>query len=335
MSMKMLKQAVAILGLLLSLLLPAAHAQPTAGGWPTKPVRFIVPFPAGGTADVLGRHLAQKLSESLGQPFVVDNRPGAAGNIAGDLAAKAPADGYTLFFGTIGTHGGINAALYPKMPFDAFKDFEPIALAHLLPNVVIVNPEVPAKNLPELLALLRKEPDKYTFASSGNGGISHLGGELLKQMAGIKMVHVPYKGGAAAVVDIIGGRVTLMIETAPNALIHVRAGRVRALATSGAKRSIAMPELPTISEAGQAFGLNGYEVTTWTALYAPAATPKDIVQRLTAEMARIAKSKDYVDKLAAIATDVPESSPEHLTAFMKSEFAKWAKVVKDSGAKID
>ncbi len=335
MSMKMLKQAVAILGLLLSLLSPAAHAQPAAGGWPTKPVRFIVPFPAGGTADVLGRHLAQKLSESLGQPFVVDNRPGAAGNIAGDLAAKAPADGYTLFFGTIGTHGGINAALHPKMPFDAFKDFEPIALAHLLPNVVIVNPEVPAKNLPELLALLRKEPDKYTFASSGNGGISHLGGELLKQMAGIKMVHVPYKGGAAAVVDIIGGRVTLMIETAPNALIHVRAGRVRALATSGAKRSIAMPELPTISEAGQAFGLNGYEVTTWTALYAPAATPKNIVQRLTAEMARIVKSKDYVDKLAAIATDVPESSPEHLTAFMKSEFAKWTKVIKESGVKID
>jgi tripartite-type tricarboxylate transporter receptor subunit TctC len=319
-----------LLALLLVLFASAALAQP----YPSKPVRFIVPFPPGGTADVLARHLANRLSEALRQPFIVDNRPGAAGNIASELAAKAASDGYTLFFGTIGTHGGINAALYPKIPFDAFKDFQPIALAHLLPNVVIVHPDF-AKTLPELLALLRQHPDKYTFASSGNGGISHLSGELMKQMAGVKMVHVPYKGGAAATADIIGGRVTLMIETAPNALAHARAGRLRALATSGAKRSAAAPELPTISEAGQAFGLNGYEVTTWTALYAPAGTPKEIVGRLAAEMARAARSKDYVDKLAAIATDVPESSPEHLAAFMKSEFAKWAKVVKESGAKID
>jgi tripartite-type tricarboxylate transporter receptor subunit TctC len=319
-----------LLALLLVVFASAALAQP----YPSKPVRFIVPFPPGGTADVLARHLANRLSEALGQPFIVDNRPGAAGNIASELAAKAAPDGYTLFFGTIGTHGGINAALYPKISFDAFKDFQPIALAHLLPNVVIVHPDF-AKTLPELLALLRQHPDKFTFASSGNGGISHLSGELMKQMAGVKMVHVPYKGGAAATADIIGGRVTLMIETAPNALAHARAGRLRALATSGAKRSAAAPELPTISEAGQAFGLNGYEVTTWTALYAPAGTPKEIVGRLAAEMARAAKSQDYVDKLAAIATDVPESSPEHLAVFMKSEFAKWAKVVKESGAKID
>jgi tripartite-type tricarboxylate transporter receptor subunit TctC len=306
-----------------------------AQAYPSKPLRMMVPFPPGGTADVLARHLAAKLSEGLGQPLIVDNRPGAAGNLASELAAKAPNDGYNLFFGTIGTHGGINAALYPKVPFDAFRDFEPIALAHLLPNVVIVHPDLPAKTLAELIALIRQEPDKYTFASSGNGGISHLSGELMKQMAGIRMVHVPYKGGAAATADIIGGRVTLMIETAPNALSHARAGRLRALATSGAQRSSAAPELPTISEAGKQFGLEGYEVTTWTALYAPAGTPKDILARLAAEMARAAKSKDYVDKLRAIATDVPESSPEHLTAFMKSEFAKWAKVVKESGAKVD
>jgi tripartite-type tricarboxylate transporter receptor subunit TctC len=279
---------------------------------------------------VLARHLAQKLSDQLGQPLIVDNRPGAAGNLASDMAAKAAPDGYTLFFGTIGTHGGINAALYPKIGFDAFNDFEPVALAHLLPNIVIVHPDFAAKTLPELLAVLKKEPDKYTFASSGNGGISHLSGELLKQMTGIKMVHVPYKGGAAATADIIGGRVTLMIETAPNALSHHRAGRLRALATSGAKRSIAAPELPTIAET-----LPGYEVTTWTALYTPAKAPQEILQRLAAEMAKIARSKDYIDKLAAIATDVPESSPEHLRAFMKSEFAKWAKVVKESGAKVD
>jgi tripartite-type tricarboxylate transporter receptor subunit TctC len=319
---------VVVLGLALS---SACLAQ----GYPSKPVRMIVPFPPGGTADVLARHLAAKLSEGLGQPLIVDNRPGAAGNLASELAAKAPNDGYNLFFGTIGTHGGINAALYPKISFDAFKDFEPIALAHLLPNVVIVHPEFPAKTLGELITLIKKDPDKYTFASSGNGGISHLSGELMKQMAGIRMVHVPYKGGAAATADIIGGRVTLMIETAPNALSHARAGRLRALATSGAQRSSAAPELPTISEAGKQFGLDGYEVTTWTALYAPAGAPKDIVARLAAEMARAAKSKDYVDKLRAIATDVPESSPQHLTAFMKSEFAKWAKVVKESGAKVD
>lgn len=321
--------------LYLLLALALACGAPLAQPYPSKPVRMIVPFPPGGTADVLARHLASKLQQQMGETLVVDNRPGAAGNIAGEVAAKAPPDGYTLFFGTIGTHGGINAALYPKMPFDAFKDFEPIALAHLLPNVIIVHPDFPAKTLPELLAALKKNPDKYTFASSGNGGISHLSGELLKMMAGVKMVHVPYKGGAAATADIIGGRVTLMIETAPNALSHARAGRLRALATSGAKRSTAAPELPTISEAGKDFGLSGYEVTTWTALYAPAGTPKDVVQRLAGEMAKAAKSKDYVDKLTAIATDVPQSSPEHLARFMKSEFAKWARVVKTSGAKID
>ncbi len=325
----MIRRLAAVLGMLL------VSGACLAQGYPSKPVRMIVPFPPGGTADVLARHLAAKLSEGLGQTLVVDNRPGAAGNLASDLAAKAPNDGYTLFFGTIGTHGGINAALYPKLSFDAFKDFEPIALAHLLPNVVIVHPDLPAKTLGELIALIKKDPDKYTFASSGNGGISHLSGELMKQMAGIRMVHVPYKGGAAATADTIGGRVTLMIETAPNALGHVRAGRLRGLATSGAQRSSAAPELPTISEAGKPFGLEGYEVTTWTALYAPAGTPKDILGRLAKEMANAAKSKDYVDKLRAIATDVPESSPEHLSAFMKSEFAKWAKVVKASGAKVD
>ncbi|HET7671379.1 MAG TPA: tripartite tricarboxylate transporter substrate binding protein [Burkholderiales bacterium] len=320
---------------LVALFLWAAVSLAAAQAYPSKPVRMIVPFPPGGTADVLARHLAARLSEGLGQTLVVDNRPGAAGNVASDLAAKAPNDGYTLFFGTIGTHGGINAALYPKLQFDAFRDFEPVALAHLLPNIVIVHPDNPAKTLPELLATLRKEPDKHTFASSGNGGISHLSGELLKQMSGIRMVHVPYKGGAAATADIMGGRVTLMIETAPNALGHARAGRLRALATTGTRRSAAAPELPTIAEAGRDFGLSGYEVTTWTALYVPAGTPKDIVQRLAAEMAKAAKAQDYIEKLAPLATDVPESSPEHLRSFMKSEFAKWAKVVKESGAKID
>lgn len=316
-------------------LLAGASAPGWAQSYPNKPIRLIVPFPPGGTADVLGRRMAQKLSDQMGQPFVVENKPGAAGNIAAALAAQAAPDGYTLFFGTIGTHGGINAALYSTLPYDAIKDFEPVALAHLLPNVVIVNKQLPASTFPELLALLKNNPDKYMFASSGNGGISHLGGELLKLMSGIKMVHVPYRGGAQAVTDIIAGQVHLMIETAPNALGQARSGNVRALAVSSAKRSTAAPELPTIAEAGSAFGLSDYEVTTWTALYAPAATSKDIVKRLADEMAKLAKDTAYREQLSKLGTDVPESSPEHLRGYMRSEFEKWAKVVKASGAKID
>lgn len=324
-----------LLGLSLSLAALTSVSPVCAQAYPNKPIRLIVPFPAGGTADVLARRMAQKLSDAMGQQYVVDNKPGAAGNLAAALAAQAAPDGYTLFFGTIGTHGGINAALYQNVPFDAFKDFEPIALAHLLPNVVIVNNQLPAKTLPELLNLLKDNPDKYMVASSGNGGISHLGGELLKMLTGIKMIHVPYRGGAQALTDIIAGQVHMMIETAPNALSHARAGSVRALAVSSSKRASAAPELPTIAEAGAAFGLAEYEVTTWTALYAPAATPKEIAQRLVAEMSKLSKDQAYLEQLRQIGTDVPESSPEHLRNYMRSEFEKWGKVVKASGAKVD
>jgi tripartite-type tricarboxylate transporter receptor subunit TctC len=298
--------------------------------WPNRPLRMIVPFPSGGTADVLGRLMAQRLSDVIGQSIVVDNRPGAAGNLGSELAAKSPADGYNLFYATIGTHGGINQALYPKLPYDPVKDFAPIALAHTLANVLIVNSDLPVKSVAELIAWLKANPGKANFASSGNGGISHLGAELFKAMTGTQMTHVPYKGGAAALTDLIAGRVQLMFETAPNALTHYRAGKVRALAVSSAKRASSAPELPTIAET-----VPGYEVTTWTALYAPAGTPREVVQRLAAEMAKLAKAKDYQERLAQIGSDAPESSPEHLAAFTLSETAKWGKVVRDTGAKID
>ena len=306
---------------------PEVRAQ---GAWPNRPLKMIVPFPAGGTADVLGRLMAQRLSDGIGQPIVIDNKPGAAGNIGSEAAAKSPPDGYNLFYAPIGTHGGINLALYPKLAYDPLRDFAPVALAHILPNVLIVNNDVPARSVTELIAWLRANPGMANFASSGNGGISHLGGELFKTMTGVSMTHVPYKGGAAALTDLIGGRVQLMFETAPNALTHYRAGRVRALGVSSAKRSATAPELPTIGET-----VAGYEVTTWTALYAPAGTPREVVQRLAAEMAKLAKNREYGERLAQIGADAPDSSPEHLAALMQSEIARWGKLVKDTGAKID
>jgi tripartite-type tricarboxylate transporter receptor subunit TctC len=262
-----------------------------------------------------------------------DNRAGASGAIGAEHVKNSPADGYT-FLTTTTAMVCITQHLQP-LPYDPAKDFVAVARTATSRMGMGINPEVPANNLQEFIAYSKANPGKINFGSAGLATITQLYGEIFNIEAGVKMVHVPYKGGAAATAGIIGGRVTLMIETAPNALSHARAGRLRALASSGAKRSSAAPELPTISEAGKDFGLSGYEVTTWTALYGPAGTPGDIVQRLATEMAKAAKSKDYVDKLTAIATDVPESSPEHLTGFMKSEFAKWARVVKESGARIE
>ena len=300
------------------------------GSWPNRPLKMIVPFPSGGTADVLARLMAQRLADAIGQPIVVDNKPGAAGNIGSEAAAKSPNDGYNLFYGTIGTSGGINLALYPKLTYDPVKDFAPIALAHTLPNVLVVNQNLPVKTVAELITWLKANPGKANYASSGNGGISHLGAELFKTMTGVQMTHVPYKGGAAALTDLIGGQVQLMFETAPNALVHYRAGKVRALGVSTAKRTATAPDLPTIGET-----VAGYEVNTWTALYAPAGAPREVVQRLAAEMAKLQKTRDYAERLAQIGSDAPESSPEHLAAFMQSEIAKWGKIVRDTGAKVD
>ena len=307
-------------------LVPQAFAQ----GYPNKPLRLIVPFPAGGTADAMGRLVAQRLGEALGQQVVVDNRPGAGGNVGAEAAAKAANDGYTLFFGTNGTHGGINAALYSKLNYDANRDFVPIALTHVLPSVLIINPNVPARTTAELIAWIKANPGKVNYASAGNGTTGHLAAELLKRMAGIEMTHVPYKGGAAAITDLIGGQVQLFIETSTNALAQARAGKVMALGVTSRNRASVAPELPPVADA-----VPGYDVSAWTALFAPAGTPREAVTRIAQAMAVLARERAYQERSTQMGIDAQESSPEHLAAFMQAEQAKWSRVVRESGAKVD
>ena len=321
----------ALVGAGLVALAPKALIAPAnAQAYPSKPLRLIVPFPAGGTADAMGRLVAQRLGEALGQQVVVDNRPGAGGNVGAEAAAKAANDGYTLFFGTNGTHGGINAALYSKLNYDANRDFVPIALTHVLPSVLIVNPSVPARTPAELIAWIKANPGKVNYASAGNGTTGHLAAELLKRMAGIDMTHVPYKGGAAAITDLIGGQVQLFIETSTNALAQARAGKVVALGVTSRNRASVAPELPPLADA-----VPGYDVSAWTGLFAPAGTPREAVTRIAQVMAGLARERAYQERSTQMGIDAQESSPEHLATFMQAEQAKWSRVVRESGAKVD
>jgi tripartite-type tricarboxylate transporter receptor subunit TctC len=311
----------------LALTAPQALAQ----GYPNKPVRLVVTFPAGGAADALGRALAQKLGETLGQQVIVDNRPGAGGNLGTDLVAKSAADGYTLLLATNGTHG-INPALYGKVPYDPVKDFAPIGLAQSLPSFFVVHPSFPAKNVREFLDYARARPGKLAYASAGNGTTSHLATELMKSQAQLFIVHIPYRGGAAAVTDLIAERVQLMIHTAPDTLPQIRAGKLRALGVSSGQRSALAPDIPTMAESG----LAGFDVSSWTGLMAPAGTPREAVQRIAQALPQVAKAADYRERLAAMGADPLESaSPEQFGAFVQNELAKWARAVKQSGAKVD
>ena len=304
--------------------------QAFAQSYPNKPVKLIVPFPAGGTTDIMGRLVAQKLSERLGQQFIVDNRAGAGGNIGADLVAKSAPDGYILLVGTVGTNA-INASLYTKMPYDTAKDFVPIALIAAVPNVVIVNPNVPVKSIKELIALARSQPGKLNFASSGNGTSIHLAGELFNTMAGVKMNHIPYKGSAPALIDLVGGQVEVGFDNLPSALPQIKAGKLRALAVTTSKRSPVLPDLPTVEETG----LAGYEASSWFALFAPAGTAKEIITRLNSEVVAILKLPDVSERLAAQGAEASSFSPEQFAAFTRAEMTKWAKVVKDAGATVD
>jgi tripartite-type tricarboxylate transporter receptor subunit TctC len=319
-----------LLKLSLACLLSLSPGLACAQAYPVKPIKMIVPFPAAGTTDIVARAVGQKLSEALGQQVIIDNRPGAGGNIGSDLVAKAAPDGYTLLMGTVGTHA-INASLYSKMPFDHVKDFVPITLVAAVPNVLIVNPSVAAKSVQELIALAKAKPGQLSFASSGNGTSIHLSGELFKTMAGVDMVHVPYKGSAPALTDLMGGQVNLMFDNLPSALAHIKAGKLRALAVTSSKRSPALPDVPTISEAG----LPGFEASSWFGVFAPAATPKEIIARLSAEIVKVINSAELKERLAAQGAEVVGGSPEQFAAHIKSETAKWAKVVKASGATVD
>jgi tripartite-type tricarboxylate transporter receptor subunit TctC len=306
-----------------------AIAQAGATAFPDKPLRIVVTFTTGGAPDLLARILSEKLSNVWGQAIVVDNKPGAGGNTGADFVAKAPPDGYTIVVGTVGTHS-INPALYSKMPYDAVKDFTPITLLATTPNMLVINNEVPAKNLKDFIALGKKD-GKMTFASSGSGTSIHVSGELFKTMTGIDMVHIPYKGRATAIPDVLGGRVTMMFDNMPSSLQLVREGKLRALGVTSSARSPAAPDIPTIAESG----LPGFDAVSWFALFAPANTAKPIIDKWQTEVRRILKLPDVAKRLADAGLDAVGGTPDELAAYQKSEITKWAKVVKDSGAKAD
>jgi tripartite-type tricarboxylate transporter receptor subunit TctC len=323
--------SVLLVGLALATLAQAqspAQSPAQSSVWPTKPVRIVVTFPPGGAPDTLARVLADKWGQTLGQTFTVDNKPGAGGNIGADFVAKSPPDGTALVVGTVGTHA-INAALYDKMPYNHIKDFTPITFLASTPNLLVVNKNVPANTVKELVELAKKTP--LSFGSSGSGTSIHLSGELVNTMAGVKMQHIPYKGRAQAVPDLLGGRITMIFDNMPSALPLVKAGEVKAIAVTSAARSPAAPNIPTIAESG----LPGFEATSWFALYAPAGLPKDVQMRINAETARVMALPDVKEKLATLGLEVATGTPEALGTFMQAETAKWAKVVKESGAKPD
>jgi len=311
-----------------SLVLSGLIASPAlAQAYPKQPIRLVVTFPAGGAPDILARLFADKAQ--LGQPVVIDNVPGAGGNIGADKVAKAPPDGYTLVMGTVGTHS-INGALYSKMPYDMVKDFAPVAHVASAPNLLVVNNDLPVKNVAELIAYLKANPNKLNFGSPGIGSSVHVSGELFKSLTGTSMQHVPYKGRQFAIPDLVGGQIQLMFDNMPSALPMAKEGKIRALAQTTAKRSPAAPDVPTVGET-----VPGFEATTWFAVFAPAGTPKDVVAKVNAEMQRVFKLPDVVDKLKALGMEPWISTPEELTKFQAGEITKWAKVVKDSGAKAE
>ena len=316
--------------LLAALLVAGAAATAQAQTYPSKPIRMIVPFPPGGTTDILARAIGAELTKAWGQPVVIENRPGAGGNIGSEAVAKSPGDGYTLLMGTVGTHG-INPSLYKKMPYDAVKDFAPVTLVALVPNILVVHPSVPAKSVVELIALAKKQPGKLTYASSGNGTSIHLSGALFESLTGVQMVHVPYKGSAPAVTDLLGGQVNMMFDNMPSALPHVKAGKLRPLGVTSAKRSPAVPDVPTIAEAG----VKGYEASSWFGVLAPARTPKDIVAKLNAGIAKSLGTPEMKEKLSSQGAEPVGNTPEQFGAFIRAEIDKWAKVVKASGATVD
>jgi tripartite-type tricarboxylate transporter receptor subunit TctC len=309
----------------------AAEAASPADNYPSRVVRLIVPFPAGGTTDIFARHIGDRLAKALGHNFVIDNRGGAGGNIGSDAVAKADPDGYTLLMGTVGTHA-INHSLYARMPYDALRDFAPVAFAAGVPNILVVNPKnVKATTVQEFIAEAKAAPKKLNFASSGNGTSIHLSGEMFKQMTGVDIVHVPYRGSAPAVNDLIAGQVDLMFDNLPSSIGQVRGGNLRAIAVTSAKRSPALPDVPTVAESG----LPGFEASSWFAIFAPAKTPPEIVQKLNAEVLKILADPEVQSRFAEIGGEIRPYKPDELRAFVQSEIEKWAKVVKASGAKID
>lgn len=301
-----------------------------AQSYPSKPIRLIIPFPPGGSTDILGRSLAQKLSEAWGQQVLVDNRGGAGGTIGADLAAKAPADGYTLLMGHIGTLA-VNVALYPKLSYDPVRDFAPVSMVALVPNVLVVHPALPVKNVTELIAYAKANPGKLNYSSGGNGSAAHLAVEYFKLQTKTEIVHVPYKGTGPSVTDLIAGQVSMTMTGAPAVMPHVQSGRIRALGVSSPQRIPALAQIPSVAEAG----VPGFDATQWYGVVAPAGTPKDVVAKLNAEIRKIMQSKEMLDRLNTEGAIAAAGTPEQFGAYIKNEIVRWGVVVKAAGMKAD
>ena len=324
---RFLKKLAWVVGLSAAVLAaPVAQAQ----GYPNKPIRLICPFPPGGAVDIASRAIAAELSKNLGQPVTVDNRPGAGGNIGGAEAARSAPDGYTLFMTTSGIQA-INPALYSKMPFDPNKDLMPVVGLVSLNNVLVLHPSVKANSVAEVIAMAKAQPGAVNYASSGSGTSIHMSGEMFKHLTGVNMVHIPYKGSAPALNDLLGGQVMMMFDNIPSALPHIKSGRLRALATTGAKRDPLLPELPTVAEAGVA----GYESGVWFGLAVAAGTPKDIIAKLNAEAIKGTKAPEYVKRMTELGYNIMGTSPETMAEMSRNEVLRWGPIVKASGAKAD
>lgn len=321
----MKRSYAALFGIAALALASATPAQ--AQSYPEKSIRIVVPFAVGGIADTFARVIGQKLSDSWGQPVVVENKGGAGGNIGADFVAKSPADGYTIVMGNIGTHA-VNPYLIKNMPFDPFKDFVPIAHVLDAEGLLVVHPSVNAKTVPEIVALAKSKPGALTYASGGMGTTSHLAGELFKSMAKVDIVHVPYKGNAPAIADLVGGQTQMAFATMPTVLPQVKAGRLRAIAVIGPTRAPALPDVPTIAES-----LPGFEVSNWIGFFAPAGTPSPIVAKINAEVQKIMQQPDVQQRLAAEGAKFVPTTPESFAAFQKNEAAKWSKAIAEAGIK--
>jgi tripartite-type tricarboxylate transporter receptor subunit TctC len=316
--------------LLLTMCVTLASGAALAQAYPSKPIRLIVPFPAGGAVDISARAIGAELSRSLGQQVVVENRPGAGGNLAAEAAARAAPDGYTLFMATSAILA-VNPVLYAKVPFDPIKDFAPISVVASSDNVLVVHPSVPAQTVGELIALAKANPGKYSYASSGSGSSTHLAAEMFKMMAGVDLLHVPYKGGPPGVVDLLAGQVNMIFDLVPSALPHIRSGKIRALGVAGVQRSPLLPGVPLISESG----VPGYRSSVWFGLVAPAGTPAEIVSRLSADVAKGVRQAEFRDRLTGMGYDVTSTTPEQMAELIRADIPRWAQVVKTNGIKID
>lgn len=315
----------------LALLCPVSGAEVQAATYPSKPIHFVVPFPPGGPLDIMARAIGAKLHEAWGQAVVVENKPGAGGGIGADYVAKAPGDGYILLMGAVSTHA-INPYLYAKIPYDPVKDFIPVTLVAQVPNVLVVNPSLPVKSVKELIEYAKTKPGALSFGSGSTGSTGHLAGELFKTMAGVDMVHIPYKGAAPAMFDLLAGQTQLMFDNIANALPQIKTGKLRALAVTTSRRAPALPDLPTIDEAG----LRGFDLTTWFGVFVPAKTPQEVVDKLNAEIVKTLQSKELRERLAAMGAEPPSiTTPADFAAFVQREAAKYAQVVKASGARVE